>query len=68
VRQICWTRFRTQEQGIGAVSLKMVKPQLEEDKVVDLIITTLLATPVLDLAFSSTSFFPFSLFFFSNKS
>jgi hypothetical protein len=30
------TRFGAQELGIGAISLKMVKPQLEGNKDVDL--------------------------------
>jgi hypothetical protein len=46
------TRFGAQELGIGAISQKMVEPQLEGDKVAYLIFTTLLATPMLDLASS----------------
>jgi hypothetical protein len=35
------TRFETQELGIGAISLRMVEPELEGDKVVDLVFTAL---------------------------
>ena len=37
------TRFGAQEVGIGTISPKMVEPQLEGDKVVDLDVTTLWA-------------------------
>jgi hypothetical protein len=38
-------RFGAQELGIGAISSKMVKPQLEDEKVVDLVFTTMWARP-----------------------
>jgi hypothetical protein len=60
-------RFGAQELGIGAISPKMVEPQLEGDNVADLIFKTLLATPMLDLASSfDFSSFPSLLVFFSN--
>jgi hypothetical protein len=37
------TRFGAQELGIGAISLKMVKPQLEGDNDANLVFTTLRA-------------------------
>jgi hypothetical protein len=39
-------RFETQELDIEAISLKMVEPQLEEDKAVDVVMTTLWARPI----------------------
>jgi hypothetical protein len=56
-----------QDLGIIAISLKMVEPHLEGDKVADLIFTTLLAMPVLDLISSFNFFYFFSLLvLFSN--
>jgi hypothetical protein len=39
------TRFGAQELGIGAISPNMVEQQLEGDKDLDLIFTTLWAMP-----------------------
>ena len=61
------TRFGAQELGIGTISPKMVEPQLEGDKVVDLDHHNLGEELPLLLP-SIFLFFPFSLGFLSSSS